>query len=223
MLILAGLGVAACATPEPVKKELSAQEIVDRSSEKMEALKSLHFRLEVLEGKLALGPGISVDAVEGDAAVPGRIRIKTKTTLVGMSVDVEFISVDGKQYLRNPLTKRWDNLPVAVAPASLFDRERGATSIMKGAKNLTKLPDEVFDGTESYHISGSVEPSAVSTIIGGVPSEAQVPVEAWIGTDDFLLRQIRLEGPLVQGDSPKVVRVLKLSKFDEPVNIEPPA
>ena len=221
--MLAAVALAACSAPAAGKKELTAQEIVDNSSEKIQALKSVHFRLEVADGKMSLGLGITVDNVEGDAALPGRMRIKSKASFGGVVFDVDFISVDGKQYFRNPLTGRWETLPIAVAATNLFDRDKGAVSVMKGAINLTKLANETMDGVESYHLRGTVEASALASIVGAVPSESQVQVDTWIGTSDFLVRQIRIEGALLQGDAAQAVRTLKLSRFDEPVTIEPPA
>ena len=47
--------------------------------------------------------------------------------------------------------------------------------------------------------------------------------ELWIGADDFLLRQLMLEGPLDAGDTDSTVRVLEFSNFDTPVAIARPA
>ena len=41
--------------------------------------------------------------------------------------------------------------------------------------------------------------------------------------DDFLLRQLMLEGPLDAGDTDSTVRVLEFSNFDTPVAIARPA
>jgi len=222
VMALAVLALAACASAPPPKKELTAQEIVDKAGDKMKELKSVHFRLELTDGKMALGPGITVENIEGDAASPGRMRISTKATIMGMVTEIELIGVEGRQYLRNPLTKRWEAAPISLAGSDLFAPE-GAPSIMKSAKNLARLEDEAIDGAESYHVKGTVESGLIAALVGGAPSNAQVQVEMWIGTADFFVRQIKLAGPLLQDDAAKIVRTLKLSKFNEPVTIEPPA
>lgn len=219
---LVALVAALACSSAPVKKELTAQEIVDRSSEKMKELKSVHFRLELTGGKMALAPGMVVDNVEGDAAVPGRIQAKTKATVLNMVVEMELVSVEGKQYLRNPLTKRWDEIPAAFAQANFFSPESGAPAIMKGTKNLARLENEAVEGTESYHLKGTLEPAAVVALTGGAPAGAPLAVEAWIGTGDFLVRQIKLQGAVLQGDQANVLRTLTLSRFNTPVTIEPP-
>lgn len=223
VMALAVVALAACATTPPPKKELTAQEIVDKASDKMKELKSVHFRLEVTDGKMAIGPGITVDNIEGDAASPGRIHISTKAIVIGMVAEIELIVVADKQYLRNPLTKRWEVSPVSFAGANLFVPEAGAPTIMKGTKNLAKAENEALDGVESYHIRGTIAPAEVASLVGGVPSNSDVQVEAWIGTADFFIREIKLVGQLMQDDPAKIVRTLKLSKFNEPVTIEPPA
>ena len=44
----------------------------------------------------------------------------------------------------------------------------------------------------------------------------------WIDQEDDLVRRIRLEGPLGSEDDDDVVRLLELSDFDKPIEIELP-
>src|SRR5262249_11501452 len=55
------------------------------------------------------------------------------------------------------------------------------------------------------------------------PGNGQVGVELWIGKDDALLHRIDLVGPLTTYEPKSIVRSIRLSRFDEPVTIEPPA
>jgi hypothetical protein len=44
----------------------------------------------------------------------------------------------------------------------------------------------------------------------------------WIGKEDRLVRRVRLDGPFGGDDPDDVIRVVTLSKFDEPISIELP-
>ncbi len=48
------------------------------------------------------------------------------------------------------------------------------------------------------------------------------PGDLWVGNDDFLPRQVRLEGPIGAGDTTATVRVLKFSQFNAAVTIDRP-
>lgn len=203
-------------------KELTAQEILDASRERMKDVKSVHFRLEMINGKIALGPDITLDTVEGDAVEPGRVRIKTNVSIYGIPLEVELIIADGKQYMREPLTRRWTLLGAPLPQVNLFDPEVGVANIVKNIKNPEKLQSEAIDGADCYHLKGSLDPGVVSFVFGSTPASRSVQAEVWIDTGDLLVRQIRLEGAILQEEPPGIVRTLKLSKFNEPVTIEPP-
>lgn len=212
-------------TPEPTAtaiKEVTAQDIIDMSREKVKDVKSVHFRLEIANGSMTLGPGISINTIEGDGVEPGRLRIKTSVTVLNMPVEVELISVDGKQFLRDAFTRRWQVLSTPLAQTNFFDPDIGVANIMKNLQNPAKLPNEVIDGVDAYHLQGTLNPDVLSPIFGGIPADGTVKTELWIGTEDFLVRQIRLEGPILQEDGPSIARTLKLSRFNEPVTIEAP-
>jgi len=49
-----------------------------------------------------------------------------------------------------------------------------------------------------------------------------VQVVAWVDRRDSTIRRIRLEGPFSPDEPAGIVRILELSRFDEPVDIEPP-
>jgi hypothetical protein len=54
------------------------------------------------------------------------------------------------------------------------------------------------------------------------PTADVVPAEVWVGAEDFLVRQLRLEGPIDAGDTDSTIRTLKFSNFNQPVIIERP-
>ena len=49
-----------------------------------------------------------------------------------------------------------------------------------------------------------------------------IDTKLWIGKEDFLLRQVRIKGQITEGEEPEIVRILKLSQFNQPVSIELP-
>ena len=80
----------------------------------------------------------------------------------------------------------------------------------------------MVDGIACYHIIGEIlsedlQPITLSSLVG-----AKIDVEIWIDQDEFLLRQVRLEGKITEGEKPGIVRTIKLSDFDQEVEINLP-
>jgi hypothetical protein len=92
--------------------------------------------------------------------------------------------------------------------------------------NPTRVNDEKVAGVNSYHIEGKIASEDLYPIVlllALTPSEGvDVDMEIWVGMDDSLLRQVRIEGEVTAGEKPGIARTLSLSKFGQEVTIELP-
>ena len=206
--------------PEPAPPPpLTAAEIIAKASEKLDALSSFHFGLDQKGGGTPIAMGLEMTAASGDIARPDKLKIKVFAGFV----EVEVITVGEITYMTNPLTGKWEPLPSEFTAVKLFDPDTGLTAIVGGITKTTKIAEEKIAGVLCYHIkgvldSGELRPISCGMAIEGVPIDTDV----WIGKDDFLLRQIRLEGQVTEGEEPGIVRTLSVSNFDQPVTIELP-
>lgn len=174
---------------------------------------------------MVVGPGLAVSKVEGDLARPDRVRMKA-TTQVGNSVlDIEFIAIGDQQYIADPFTLRWQSLPTSPVTFTPLDPQRGVPGVVRALKNPQRVGKSQADGVEAYHVRGAVESGLLAALTGtATASDSRtVPVELWVGTQDFLPRQIRLEGRLSDGEPAGIVRSLHLTQYNRPLTIEPPA
>jgi hypothetical protein len=82
-------------------------------------------------------------------------------------------------------------------------------ALLTGVTSLTYVGKEALGDTSTYQVRGTVGPDVLALFhpAGGVPSDSGV-VEMWIGTRDFLVRQLRL----TQGQD---TATLVVSRFDE--------
>ena len=64
--------------------------------------------------------------------------------------------------------------------------------------------------------------SALSALMGATVEDGMVDVDVEIQPDDFVLTKVRFAGQVTPSDDPTTIRVVTLSKFDEPVTIEAP-
>lgn len=213
--------VLSCNSPQ--NQEPTAQEILGEASNKLANLESLHFKLDAEGGGFTVGPGLTASSLEGDVLKPDRLHVKGKTNIAGMALELNIIAVGDQIYLANPLTRQWEKLSAdtgATVPRVLGSD--GVARVLNSASNVKRNEDATVDGVTNYHVAGELDPAALASIFGTAAGPAPVPGEIWIGKEDFLVRQIRLSGPLMENDAPNVVRTIQLSRFDEPVLIEAP-
>lgn len=202
--------------PLPV---LTVSEIIARASEKLEALSSFHFALEQEGGGTPIAMGLEMTAASGDIARPGRL----KANVFAGFLEVEIITVGEVIFMTNPLSGEWEPLPNEFNAVKLFDPDSGIKAIIEKISNAIKLGEEKVAGTLCYHIKGTLDSGDLSAITSGAAIEGiSIDTEVWIGKDDFLLRQIKLEGQITRDENPGIVRTLIISNFDQPVTIELP-
>lgn len=213
--------VAGCAAAPPAPRELTAREVLDRAAEAAQNLTSVHFTLEMDGATLSLGPGLQVTSAEGDVVSPDRAHLFFKLRFGTLTADSQLVTIGDQLYLTNPLTGRWEKVPTRIASLQVLDAEHGVPSLLRQVVDPEKST-ESLDSVKTYHIKGKVPTSAFTDLTGGQPTDGLVDGEVWVGADDFLVRQVRLEGAIIAGDKATSVRVLKLSRFNDPISIEPP-
>ena len=216
--------VSGCTGPAatPTETPLTALEIIDKSSEKIQGISSFHFVLEQVGGGTPVAVGLEMNKAVGDVARPDNLKMTISGTAVGMFLEVQIVSVGEVMYMTNPLTGQWELLPTEFRALSVFDPDTGVAAIMRGLADLTKLNDEEVDGVLGYRLRGSIDSGDLDPITGSSVEGVTIDAEVWIGKEDFFVRLIKLEGKITESEVPGIVRTLKLSNFNEEVSIELP-
>lgn len=219
-VVAAGLAPLACSRPQST--ELTPAQIMQKSSSALGTVTSVHFTLASTNGKMAVGSGLAVQSIEGDVVKPDRLKANATGSFGSVTVDVGMIQVGTHQYITNPITKRWQEVPGAQPAPNLLDPRRGAPAILQQATQLKKLGNETIQGTDCYHLTGKIAAAPIAGLLGTTATTDTLDGDVWIGTKDFLVRQISLTGPITTGEPPKIQRVLSLSRFNEAMTIDAP-
>ena len=199
------------------------QEVFADSAVAMQAAESFHFTYEVEKPSDAEAPeGFDVVALEGDVAVEGRMRASVDLLQNGVPIEIEFVALEDTHYLRSPGASSWQAVPAAFSPVGNLNLGEGMIGILQQIEEPEYLGREEVDGNDAYHFRGSTPAQEVEAIVQAVDREEPFPTEVWIGVDNNLVRQIRLEGAATSGEPEETVRHLTLSDFGEEVTIEAP-
>ncbi len=216
----------ACGGPEPLPTPtptstpvpLTADEVVSRSGAVMSALDSFQFDLTHEVGASAFLPGVSVERAAGQLEIPNKLIVEFTGLFGDFPIRVKLIAIDDANYLTNPITGSWETVETRLSPVAFFKPDEGIITVM------SSITEARFEGPQDdvYRIAGRMPASALSALMGATVEDAKVDVDLEIQADTFLLTKMRFAGQVTPSDDPTTVRVVTLSKFDEPVAIEAP-
>jgi len=224
---LAALGLQAVACGDGKKDETGgplppAADVLAKAVERAATMKTFHFRLEHENGASPIPLGLGLTTAEGDVIVPDRMRAKVEAKAGTQPVRVEVIGIGDEAWMTNPFNRQWQPLPSGNTIKDVFDPTQGIKAVANALENAEVTAEEEVGGVATYRVEGTVGSAILEAAAPIAEPGLTVKVKVWIGKDDSLIRRIRLEGPIAPDEPPNIVRKLDVSKFDEPVSIEPP-
>ncbi len=184
----------------------------------MQSLQSARFQIELEGAPLILTAGLGLKSVDGQWTTPGSARAISELGAGDVTVQVGAISIDGTQWITNPVTGDWEELPSGLGfdPNVLFAPDTGwqvlLTEDLSGAELV---------GTEDglYRIRAQAAGERVEIITAGLAGAEPVEVELWIDPATSYVNRLFF---VTTSDDGATEWRLTISEFDEPVTIEPP-
>ncbi len=217
---------------QPSLPEISAEELVQLSAERMRNSDGFQFTIERDGAPAYLDPGetLSFRRARGAFVAPDRALATVRVIGPGIITDVDVISVAEIQWQTNVVTGDWEELPPnwGFNPAVLFDDDIGIQAVLLAdlaqvalaePENLAESegPDEllysvtaVADGTNIYQMSGF--------LIG----PEQVAIQLWIRPETFELVRIVVREPEPNHEEQESIWQVDISHYDELIDIQPP-
>jgi hypothetical protein len=219
--ILAGvftmLALAACASP--LAKAETPQQALDAAAQRASQLKSAKFDLQgnvKMTYPPALGKqlgqsgsagSISLDMNgTGEAQFPDRYHASVNVKMTGLSLATEVVVANGKAYLKNPLSGKWQ---VSAQSSDITGQlsqpdPLSYEQLLKNVRSIKDLGDTTLGGTTVHHYqlvpdkekllaamdkAAAKNPQALAAI-KQVLDSGTMTVEAWFGKDDHLVRRV---------------------------------
>jgi lipoprotein LprG len=161
---------------------------------------------------------LAASAAEGQYEAPESFQAIVDVKTFGLSVELGAVSIGQDQWVTNPVTGDWEQLPPGYGfdPLTLFDPEVGL-----GATLTAGLADATFvgesTGVDEYTIAGVVAGDRVAALTAGLVEEPEVTIVLTIDADSHEVKEATFDTG--GGASHWTVR---FSEFNEPVSIESP-
>lgn len=182
-------------------------------------VKSAHFVLDV-RGRPA---GIAVRHAEGSLTAAGDAKGTATLDQLGTTVEVEFVIVDQKVYLKGP-TGGFQQVPLSMAasvydPSAILDPQRGVAKLLAALKDARTEAKEPVGGQDAYRIAVTPAPGALDVLIPGVPEHTTGKL--WIAADSKRLLKGEFTVPASGSDKGGTITIT-FTDFDAPVSITAP-
>lgn len=221
------LVAVACGGPEPTPTpSITAEDVRDSGAEALRNLSTVHFRVTHEEGGTDIGFSSTLTEAEGDGVFPDKAEFVAKATsaLFGnAALELDIVQYGETTHLRDRISMVWQALPAGTLAINFTNINGSIADALASLGGLDLTDGGSVDGAPVHKLTGTTPSTSMRGLVPGAPEGDTLQMEVWIGRDDYLVRKVRLTGRLVEADTPDVVRVLELSRFDEPVTIEPPA
>ena len=210
-------------TPTPTPTPLpDPSSILVRAADQLTSDPYLEFDLEHPVGSTPLATGLNLAAAEGVANLPDRFRLVLDMEASGTVLKLDVMVVGEQAFMTNLFSGAWEPVLKEQIPFRFDFVTESVSSLLAGMDDLTLLEDGDLEGQTTYFIRGVGPTGALTQLIPGALPDSTIRVELWVNKADGRLRQVQLTGPLVAGDLPDTVRVVRLKTLVEVPEIEAP-
>ena len=227
-LVTFGVLLAGCSRSQV--EQLSPQEIVSRSAERMKALKGFEYLIQRSGALVFLDyeETVAFSRAEGQFVSPDRVFAKVRLVMPGLVTEVKIISIGGVQWDTNLMTGEWEVTDPLYSfnPSLLFDSENGiqvilandmVNPVLLGLEELPEIP-----GKKLYVIQGTLQGEHVYQMSYGMIDNDLLQAKVWVDPKTFDLERIVLVDPANPGDEEDTTWQIDFWSFDKTFDIEPP-
>jgi lipoprotein LprG len=218
VFLVASCGDDGSSTTTPPPPDAST--VLAEAGPVLQDLETVRFEI-LVEGEPVYIDGaelLAASAAEGQYEAPESFQAIVDVKTFGLSVELGAVSIGEDQWVTNPVTGNWEQLPPGYGfdPLTLFDPEVGL-----GATLTAGLAEAAFVGESSgvaqYAVTGVVAGDRVAALTAGLVEEPEVTIVLTIDADSHEVTEVTFDTG--GGASQWTVR---FSDFNEPVSIEPP-
>lgn len=179
------LVAAACSDDTPATTlPPEPSEVLAAAAEVMHATSGARFDL-VREGApvyIDTDGFLQFNEATGSYSRPSSAAVRINATAIGLTTEVDAVSVDGEAWYTNPVNGAWERLPVGFGfdPVALFDPQDGWRPLLTEDLTDITMVEETFEGAQVWHITGTAAPERLEVITAGLVRDQAVELHLFI-------------------------------------------
>jgi outer membrane lipoprotein-sorting protein len=218
-LLLALILVSACGG----SADVDPKTVLSQASTNMKNIQGFHFVYEVHSPSNAqAGSELEIARITGDINAKGDMQATIDLTQSGVPFSLQFVAVGETQYIQNPLSQKWESVPVKDSPVGNLNLNAGTIRILDQMTSVSYAGEEKKGGVQTHHVKGTAAAADVAAIAGAVSTTNPFPTDIWIGVKDGLVYEVDIAGPATASEDAKIWRSIVLSKLNVSVDIKAP-
>ncbi|MFP4438308.1 MAG: LppX_LprAFG lipoprotein [Chloroflexaceae bacterium] len=209
------------ATPTPTPREISS-----RIGAATRATETVHFLIELTGAPVAAEPSgfFTLVTMEGDLKRPDAVLATVTVRSVTGIAEVRTVSLAGRQYVTNPITRQWQCVAADFAfdPAILFDPEVGLSHLLEtGFEEVELIGIEDLEGQPHYHLRGIVPGEELRAISYNSLGAGPVAVDLWAEQSTMRAKRIILVDTATDPEQPSTW-TMNFSDYGKAVDVRVP-
>ena len=220
LLLLAGACGEPTPTPEP---ELTLDEVIERTSDHLLSFQTAQFQMidEMESGRKFFEQ--TLKSVDGKVQAPDRtdLLVNVESPVLGF-VQIGIIAVGDSAMMQFASGAPWNPLPLDQVPFNFSGLGMTLSDLLPKIQNIELTGREAVNGIETIRIDGDLVSEDLKNLITSADSGHPIDLTVWVDAEDQSLRQIRIVGNVFNDDGPGTSRLIILSEYDEPVDIQLP-
>ena len=218
------LAATGCGAPTPTPEpELTLEEILERTSEHLLSFQTARFQMidEMESGQKFFEQ--TLKSVDGKVQAPDRTNlvVDVESPVLGF-VEIGIIAVGDSTMMQFASGAPWTPLPLEQVPFNLAGLGMTLNDLLPKIQNVEMVGRETVVETETIRIEGGLVSEDLANLITSADSGHSIDLTVWVSTEDHSLRQIRIVGNVFNDDGPGTSRLIILSEYDQPVDIQLP-
>jgi hypothetical protein len=211
---------------ENAEGDASVTDIIAQSSTLIANATSVHFNLKV-EGDSFVDDGGAIRLLNasGQLLRPDRVSADFQVQVLGAgNISVKVVTIGSQSWTTDIITGRWTDAPPEFTydPSVLFDTQHGIGPVMDKMLNPKLDGTEEIGGRDAYKVSGTASKEDISELTSGNMIGEEFPLQLWVDQDTGELLQIVLAEPEDNGKENPATWTMKLSGYNDDVEIDAP-
>ncbi|WP_322488585.1 LppX_LprAFG lipoprotein [Chloroflexus sp.] len=216
-------GVATPPTPTPTPDPRALASAIGQATQNSQ---SAHFRITLTGKPVALDAGgvTTLNSIEGDLRRPDAVLSVLNITLGNAIGEIRTVSLAGKQYTTNPITRQWMCLQPGSTfdPAVLFAPDIGIEALLANQfADVTLVGIEDLNGRPHYHLRGTLPAEQLRAISLNLLGAGPVATDLWADQATMRASRVVLVDTATDATSPSTW-TLEFSEYDKTVDVREP-
>ncbi len=201
------------------ENNLTADEIILNSSQRVTNWSSFRFSLEHEKGLTSLANGsYQLKSARGEIVLPRRVKLIANAITLGQLIKLDVILINERSYWTNPINQKWSEIPPGQSPFGTFDVGEVVLDILSNI-NTPSLGEQ---SGNKIKIIGKVDAIVFEPLVGKSDKTKVADVVLEIDLNNMNVLSARIEGKVNPLDENDVIRMIEIWDVDSEFEVKPP-